>query len=614
MARAGRRQRGLAGSPGWIGIAASGARRSRRAFGAAVFLISAGVAFAAMAAAAVDDELGSPFASTGRWRVLDELPSRGETLTALALAEAAGAGLAVGDAAGVSWWRDGRWSRAQTPPVRDLAFDRDGRLWIGSEEGLQFWAHDARPQRRTLRDGESSNRVSRIEASRGALVVATEGGAYWSSSGAVFQSLGSGSADQSVAWVAVRRAVFSQAGESAAGRPGQELVEVWSFGGEGLVRVRGIEATAGLRVLDRIVWPLPRPAAEAGVVDLVFDREGERLHVVYPDAIAVLAVEGSDPRDFRWQWVRPVVSPGAVIRRLVFGAARDVWLTTDHGLLAANALTSSFRRTGNPAGSRECSDLVEANDLPGGARADRALSHEPARARRRPGGARGRRRAGRDRRAGARRRRPGGRRSRTRGLARADHPRGRSAGGGDPQPCPRAGRALGRAGGHALAGASQEGVLALARAARRLRRRSGPRVESRPDLRVGRYAGSARSRSRRGAPLRRRGHLRLGARRDRLSRRLGRPVSRAATGDESARRRLRRDPPALFRAPADSSAPRDGGARWRPRKLPSSCCAPRSSTRASTPGPAAGSAPGVRRTKRRRRNPIHPGRSDRSID
>ncbi len=367
MARAVRRQRGLAGSLAWIGIAVRGA------LGAAVFLISAGVAFAAMPVAAVDDELGSPFAATARWRVLDELPSRGETLSALAVAEAvaesAGAGLAVGDAAGVSWWRDGRWSRAQTPPVRDLAFDRAGRLWIGSEEGLQFWAHDARPQRRTLRDGDTSNRVSRIEASRGALVVATEGGAYWSSSGAVFQSLGSGSADQPVAWVAVRRAALSHAGASAAGQPGPGLVEVWSFGGEGLVRVRGIEATAGLRVLDRVVWPLPRPAAEAGVVDLVFDRAGERLHVVYPDAIAALEVEGSDPRDLRWQWVRPVLPPGAAIRRLVFGAAGGVWLTTDHGLLAANALTSSFGRTGNPAGSRECSDLVEANGLPGGARA-----------------------------------------------------------------------------------------------------------------------------------------------------------------------------------------------------------------------------------------------------
>ena len=376
MARVGRRQREHAGSAARIGIAATCAGRSGRPFGPAAlvatcFLIAAGAAgFAQAAGAAVESmalEVDSPSAATARWRVLDELPSRGETLSAFA--EAEGAGLAVGDAAGVSWWHDGHWSRAQTPPVRDLAFDRDGRLWIGSEEGLQFWARDARPQRRPLRDGETSNRVSRIEASRGALVVATEGGAYWSSSGAVFQPLGSGSADQSVAWVAVRRAAPAQAGEPAAGRPGPGLTEVWSFGGEGLVRTRGIEASLGLRVIDRVLWPLPRPAAEAGVVDLVFDREETRLHVVYRDAIAVLTVEGSDPRDLHWQWIRPVLSPGAAIQRLVFGAAGDVWLATDHGLLTAEALTARFARTANPAGSRACSDVVEASDLPGRARA-----------------------------------------------------------------------------------------------------------------------------------------------------------------------------------------------------------------------------------------------------
>ena len=313
------------------------------------------------AASAVDE--AQPFENGARWRVVDALPSRGEMLRALAFD--GDLGLAVGDDAGVSWWRDGNWSRAQLPAVRDLAFGGGGRLWIATETGLYFWSPDARPQRRTLRDGEGSNRVSRIESKGGVLVVATESGAYWSTSGSVFQPLGSGSADQAVAWIALRRA------------PAPGLTEVWTFGAEGLVRTRGVEAQAGLRVVDRIVWPLPRPAVEAGAVDLVFDPiqdpiqdpTQERLYVVYPDAIAVQRVADLDPGSAHWRWIRPVMPPGAAIRRLAVGASGRVWLVTDRGLLVASALEEPFARAGNPAGSRECVDVLEAALLPNAAQA-----------------------------------------------------------------------------------------------------------------------------------------------------------------------------------------------------------------------------------------------------
>lgn len=300
------------------------------------------------------------------WRVLDALPSRGETLAALATSTQGG--VAVGDVGGVSWWRGGSWSRAQTPAVRDLAFDGDGRLWIGTQEGLFVWAPEARPQRRTLRDGDASGRVSRIEAKGDVLAVATEAGAYWSSDGGAWQTLNAGSADQPVHWLALRRA-----GSGGVGLPdpgaAPELAEVWSYGAEGLVRTRGLEAPAGLRVVDRIVWPLPRPLAEAGAVDLVLDRDASRLVLVYADAIAVLELTGSDPRTARWRWIRPVLPPGASIRRLVFGADASVWLATDHGLHTAATLDAPFARAANPAGSRECSDLAEGVALPGDARA-----------------------------------------------------------------------------------------------------------------------------------------------------------------------------------------------------------------------------------------------------
>lgn len=306
-----------------------------------------------------------------RWRGIDALPTRGELLTALA--PSANAGVAVGDEGGVSWWRGGRWSRAQTPAVADLAFDATGRLWIGTREGLFVWAPEARPQRRTLRDGDASGRVSRIESAGDALILATEAGAYWSTAGGAWQTLNAGSADQAVRLVALCRGGGNgtEAGDADAAVQGASPrpTEVWSYGAEGLVRTRGIEAAAGLRIVDRIVWPLPRPLAEAGAVDLVVDREARRLHVVYVDAIAALELDGADPRAVRWRWTRPVLPPGAAIRRLVFARDGSVWLATDHGLHVADALDASFARVANPAGSRECSDVAEGGVLPNGARA-----------------------------------------------------------------------------------------------------------------------------------------------------------------------------------------------------------------------------------------------------
>lgn len=302
-----------------------------------------------------------PGSLAARWRVVDALPNRGEALRAIAFDAALG--LAVGDEAGVSWLRGGHWSRAQLPPVNDLAFDRAGRLWIGTESGLHFWTRDARPQRRPLRDGEDSGRVSRIEVDGGALVVATGSGAYWSSSGQVFQPLGAGSADQAVVAVALRGAAARRAASGEATEAAAQT-EVWTFGAEGLVRTRGLETPAGLRVVDRVLWPLPRPAAEAGAVDLVLEGAGGRLAVVYPDAIALQALGSEAPNAGRWRWIRPVLPPGAAIRRLVPGVGGRVWLVTDRGLLGAGTVDETFERTGNPAGSRACVDVVDAIGLP----------------------------------------------------------------------------------------------------------------------------------------------------------------------------------------------------------------------------------------------------------
>jgi hypothetical protein len=301
-----------------------------------------------------------------RWREVDALPSRGEALRAVAFDGSAG--LAVGDDAGVSWQRGGSWLRAQTPAVGDLAFDSAGRLWIGTGSGLFVWSRDARPQRRTLRDGEASGRISRIEGDSGALVVATAGGAYWSTSGRIFQPLGAGSADQPVLSAALRR-IAAEAGPPGSPADPAAQTEIWTFGLEGLVRTRGIATEVGMRVIDRALWPLPRPATEAGAVDLVLDRAGMRLLMVYPDAIAVQPLASSDAPPDRWHWIRPVMPPGASIQRLVIGSPGRFWLVTDRGLLEARALDAPFARTSPPAGSGACIDVVDVPGLPGAARA-----------------------------------------------------------------------------------------------------------------------------------------------------------------------------------------------------------------------------------------------------
>lgn len=355
---------------GWCALRSSGAQLARTRVGlvavaacTGAVLIASGLSLASPSGGLEPEAAQTSPLALARWQIVNALPSRGEPLTALASAPQAG--LAVGDEAGVSWWREGAWTRAQTPVVSDLAFDASGRLWIGTQEGLFFWSPDARPQRRTLRDGEASARVWRLESAGGALLVATDSGAYWSSGGA-FQTLNAGSSDQAVHRIAFRRPRSEASGPSAAGPPAPRLVEIWTHGGEGLVRTRGIEAKAGLRIVDRMLWPLPRPLVEDGAVDLVVDPEQTRLYLVYADAIAVLALEadGGDPRRARWRWLRPVLPPGAMMRRLVFGAAGEVWLATDHGLHVAPAPTARFARAASPAGLRECSDVALAVALP----------------------------------------------------------------------------------------------------------------------------------------------------------------------------------------------------------------------------------------------------------
>jgi len=292
-----------------------------------------------------------------RWRRLESVGGRGPEPAALA--QSSGGDIAVGDLAGVSWWREDIRERAVLPLVRDLAFDSDGVLWIATLDGLYFWRRADRPMRRRLQGGEASNRIHRIAVSKSAMLVATGAGAFWSSDGSVFQLLRVSGAARSMLQVAIRAASFDRSVQGGA-HPHPGRTQAWLFGSRRLSLVRGLEASSGMRVTDVQSLPLPRPGSAIGdlPVDLVIDPSGQRLFFVFQDAIAWRSIEHeSDITEaIGWRFERPALPPGAVIRRLGWAAGR-VWIATDHGLLEAETFEGSFRRTASPVGTTDCFDV-----------------------------------------------------------------------------------------------------------------------------------------------------------------------------------------------------------------------------------------------------------------
>ena len=289
------------------------------------------------------------------WRRLGSTGGRGQQ--PIALAQAGNGDVAVGDLAGVSWWHDDVRARAVLPLVRDLEFDSRGVLWIATQGGLYSWRRVDRPTRRRLWGGEASNRIHRIAVSNSALLVATGAGAFWSSDGKIFQPLRVFGVATVVSHVAIRAASFDRSAQPG-GRPHPGRAQAWFFGAGRLSLVRGLEAASGMRVTDVQRLPLPRPGSAKKPVDLVIDPSGRRLFFVFEDAIAWRSIEG-DPGSSAstgWQFERPILPPGAVIRRLGWAAGR-IWIATDHGLLEGQTLKGPFQRAASPVGTTDCVDI-----------------------------------------------------------------------------------------------------------------------------------------------------------------------------------------------------------------------------------------------------------------
>jgi hypothetical protein len=272
--------------------------------------------------------------------------------------------VAAGDLGGVSLLREGRYDRAALEGVLDLAFDRNGTLWIATGAGLYQWGSSERPTRRALSGGQRANFIHRLVANQAGMLVATQAGAFWSTQGRVFQPLMVGGASAPATLVAMERGVLAprvhETNASAA-----PLRRLWILRADQLFEVVGFVVESGLRVIETRMLSLPRPMDARRPVDLVVDPQDTRLHLVFGDVIASRSITASaSERDtVSWRIDRPVLPPGSHIRRLAWGPDGRHWIATDRGLLEADGLSQAFRRSNGPRGN-ECVDVRSGEESP----------------------------------------------------------------------------------------------------------------------------------------------------------------------------------------------------------------------------------------------------------
>ncbi len=307
------------------------------------------------------------------------------------VARARSGAVAVGDASGVTWIPEPTPGvprrRATLPAVNDLVFVADV-LWIGTEDGLFRWAEAGRPERRPLRGGEHARGIARLAVADGALVVASDAGAYWSTTGEIFQPLMATPVGTPVSRIAVRALGQADATEGSTRAGSDDAIrEIWLLDARELSRIRGLATANGLRVLERRAIRLPRPDSARSVVELAFDPSGAMLLLGFPDSLARRlttdrADPGASPRTLlsdeaarlrvptndgvrtldpiaarEWEIFRPVLAPGAAIRAIAWGEAGRLALATDHGVFFGAGPAGPFERSPDPVGSSDCQDV-----------------------------------------------------------------------------------------------------------------------------------------------------------------------------------------------------------------------------------------------------------------
>jgi hypothetical protein len=211
-------------------------------------------------------------------------------------------------------------------PVVDVALLPGGALLAGTLSGLYRIEPGREPVGVAVGAGEASRDVRRIAQLGDLLAVATRSGVHLRRAGG--------------AW---RRAAEFPLGEATLAVLDVEgdTEVLWASVVAGLWRARLDPSGDELVSAERVRIPFaPQGAAPLDV----YARSGA-IVVAYPGGVwAVRDAVGSD-----WRVVRPVLPPGAQVRRLVRAVGRW-WLATSAGLLQAAALEGPWSRAPDPVG------------------------------------------------------------------------------------------------------------------------------------------------------------------------------------------------------------------------------------------------------------------------
>jgi len=208
--------------------------------------------------------------------------------------------------------------------VRALVFARDGALWIAGDEGLERW-----------REGASSE-SARLGAGAGSVLRLCRAGERWIAAG----SDGLHLRDAAGAWTRLDLPVPSGPVTALAAAPGQGGVRIGAVI-DGVAHWSTLPAGPGAR-------SAPEPArigtageGPHGAADVWLSPDAGEAWTLLRDGCLVGPSRACAP-----------LPPGAEARRL-FRVDERWWLTTDRGLLVADAATGPWRRAAPPLGSLE---------------------------------------------------------------------------------------------------------------------------------------------------------------------------------------------------------------------------------------------------------------------
>ncbi len=218
--------------------------------------------------------------------------------------------------------------------VTDLLFDREGRLLIASARGFYRAAPGGDLVDHTPGVGRDARHVSRIATQQDRVLVATHAGAFVAAAERGWRRLDAGFPSGPVSAVAM----------TPRQSDGSSLALALVAGA-----LWGVPLQPGkdgdLELSSARELRLPQSPGAGIPVDLVADLPGaeRQIAVVYSEQL-LLGTPGGASEGSDWRQLRPVLPPGARIRRLGH-AANALWLATDRGLLTAAHIAGPWRRT-----------------------------------------------------------------------------------------------------------------------------------------------------------------------------------------------------------------------------------------------------------------------------